>query len=68
MAKDLLHLENLPRTGVATTELDNLMGLDIELDSSDAEKDEMMKQAACYILNPREDHVTQKAQEIIESG
>lgn len=59
---------NFPRTGVATTELDTFVGLDIELDSSDAERDEMQKQSPCYIVNPREDHVTEKAQEMIQAG
>jgi hypothetical protein len=58
----------LTRTGVATTELDKFIGLDIDLDSSDAEKEEMQRQAACYIVHPREDRVTDKAYEMIQAG
>ena len=60
--------ENLTRSGVATTELDKFIGLDVDLDSSDAERDELLKQNASYIVHPREDHVTAKAFEMIQEG
>jgi len=53
---------------VATTSLDQFFDLDTILDSSDAERDEEKKQAPCYIVHPREDHVTQKANEMIQQG
>ena len=54
------------RNGVATTQLDKLMDLDTILDSTDTEKEQVHK--PCYITHPKEDKITQKANEMIAQG
>ena len=59
-------VEDIPRS--RNTKPDEIFGTESEVESSDAETFELHKQKPCYIVEPREDRVTELANQMVAEG